>query len=110
MSFFFFFIPNVQQDKQTFQVKLLKKSTSTNSSAITIILFFNDTSENARAALFYTYIEKTSGNMDELTSNTQKQKQILENTNIQVLEETGSKHILYVYVIFTSSLTSTSSI
>ena len=48
--------------------------------------------------------------MDELTSNTQKQKQILENTNIRVLEETGSKHMLYVYVILTSSLTSTSSI
>ena len=37
--------------------------------------------------------------MDELTSNTQKQKQILENTNIHVLEETGSKHMLYVYVL-----------
>ena len=110
MTLSFFFIPNVQQDEQTFQVKLLKKSTSTNFSRITIILCFNDKSENARAALFYTYLAKTSGNMDKLTSNTQKQKQILENTNIQVLEETGSKHMLYVYVIFTSSLTSTSSI
>ena len=111
MTLSFFFIPNVQQDEQkNFQVKLLKKSTSTHFSRITIILCFNDTSENARAALFYTYLAKTSGNMDKLTSNTQKQKQILENTNIQVLEETGSKHMLYVYVIFTSSLTSTSSI
>ena len=91
MTLSFFFIPNVQQDEQTFQVKLLKKSTSTNFSRITIILCFNDTSENARAALFYTYLVKTSGNMDKLTSNTQKQKQILENTNIQVFEETGSK-------------------
>ena len=67
-------------------------------------------SENARATLFYMYLAKTSGNMDELTSNSQKQKQILEITNIHVLEETGSKQMLYVYVIFTSSLTSTSSI
>ena len=34
--------------------------------------------------------------MDELTSNTQKQ--ILENTNIHVLEETGSKQMLYIYL------------
>ena len=95
MSLSFFFIPNVQQDEQTFQVKLFKKSTSTNFSCITIILCFNDTSENARAALFYMYVAKSSGNMDELTSNTQKQKQILENTNIHVLEETGSKYMLY---------------
>ena len=80
MTLSFFFNPNAQQDEQTFQVKLLKKSTSINFSGITIILRFNDTSENARAALFYTYLAKTLGNMDELTSNTQKQKQILENT------------------------------
>ena len=107
-DFVLFFIPNVQQDEQTFQVKFFKKSTSTNFSCITTILCFNDTSENAQAALFYTFLAKTSGNMDSLTSNTQKQKQILENTNIHVLEETGSKHMLYVYVILTSSLTSTS--
>ena len=58
MTLSFFIIPNVQQDEQTFQVKLLKKSTSTNFSGITIILCFNDTSENARAALFIRTLQK----------------------------------------------------
>ena len=53
-DFVLFFIPNVQQDEQTSQVKLLKKSPSTNFSCITIILCFNDTLENTRAVLFYT--------------------------------------------------------
>ena len=60
-DFVLFLIPNVRRDEQTFRVKFLKKSTSTNFSCITIISCFNDTSENARAALYYTYLAKTSG-------------------------------------------------